>query len=146
MMKRRISLLALPLLSITGCLDMSDQDQPGGTSSQEVADTASDTAAESASVTPDAFPASCASGNVCLYQNSNFGGTELRIRVGASDSNFVTNGFNDEMSSWCNHTNERYCYWFNINFTGTRVIMSANTCHASVLSGNNDQASSAGPC
>ncbi|HSR98002.1 MAG TPA: hypothetical protein VLM79_13170 [Kofleriaceae bacterium] len=35
MMKRRIYLLALPLLSITACLDMSDQDAADGTSSQE---------------------------------------------------------------------------------------------------------------
>ena len=34
MMKRRIGLLALPLLSITACLDMSDQDAMDDTSSQ----------------------------------------------------------------------------------------------------------------
>lgn len=36
MMKRRISLLALPLLSIAACLDMSDQDPTEGTSSQGI--------------------------------------------------------------------------------------------------------------
>jgi hypothetical protein len=36
MMKRRISLLALPLLSIAACMDMSDQDPTEGTSSQGI--------------------------------------------------------------------------------------------------------------
>ncbi|HEY0994252.1 MAG TPA: hypothetical protein VGD80_44660 [Kofleriaceae bacterium] len=53
MMKRHIGLLALPLLSIAACMDMSDQDATDDTSSQ-------------ASVTPAAVP-----GRVC-YRNGNF--------------------------------------------------------------------------
>jgi hypothetical protein len=144
MMKRRISLLALLLLSITGCLDMSDQDHPEGISPQEIADTTSDIAATSSSATPDAFPASCPSGIVCLYQNSNFGGAKLVIPAGASVSSFVRSGFNPDIASWCNHTIRRYCYWSNINFLGTRVTISATSC--GLIFPANRQASSAGPC
>lgn len=107
---------------------------------------APDTAATTVTVTPDAFPASCSSGLVCLYQNNNFGGTEVFMSAGVAISSLGAFGFNDEMSSWCNHTSEQYCYWFNNNFSGKEVVMSPNTCHASVLSSNNDQASSVGPC
>lgn len=134
---QRIILALIAVISataVTACA-LDDQDEQSAQS-----------AVTSQSVTPDAFPASCPSGDICLYENSQFTGTELAIPNGGVIANLFDVNFNDKLSSWCNHTNRQYCYWFNANFTGTRVIIIPNTCHASVSPGNNDQASSVKPC
>lgn len=109
-------------------------------------DEAAHAAESDQAVVPDANPASCANGLVCLYQNANFGGAEILLGAGESESDLRDFGFNDQMSSWCNLTDQPVCYYFNINLGGTRVIMNPQTCHATVLSQNNDKASSVGGC
>lgn len=61
MMKRHISLLALPLLSIAACMDMSDQDSTDGTSSQ---------AAEAAALAGSPQAAAAPTGRLCESHGS----------------------------------------------------------------------------
>jgi hypothetical protein len=96
MMKRRVYLLALPLLSITACLDMSDQGAAGVTSSQESRST----------LDPAAVPAVdgiriCEShGGFCVgaptiaFQDSvieNTGGRFFQLQLGAGSVAFAFN-------------------------------------------------------
>lgn len=63
MKKRYISLLALPLLSIAACLDMSDQDSTDGTSSQ---------AAEAAALAGSPQAGATVIGTICETYGSHF--------------------------------------------------------------------------
>ena len=53
--------------------------------------------------------------------------------------------FNDEMSSWWNHSNRQSCWFFDAGFGGKAVPMSPQTIHNGVEADNNDQASSMRP-
>ena len=151
MMKRRICLLALPLLSMAACLDMSDQDS-----------TETENADIKLAIAPAATTSGpCPQGSVCLYQNGHQTGAGVFVTAGISIANLgtiscpaCTNGvngsngtFNDQMSSWKNASNMNYCWFPNTNFTGATHLMlagSQNTLPAEY----NDHASSlkAGNC
>jgi hypothetical protein len=101
--------------------------------------------------------ATCPSGAVCIFQNSNRGGARLAISlaagVGINLTNFgcsaCTNGihgndgsWNDQMSSWENAAGVNYCWAVNINGGGTRHLMRASVSLQNLLSSENDTASS----
>jgi hypothetical protein len=106
---------------------------------------------------------SCPAGFVCLWQNadrSGFGVAEssrdgcrihsmLSVKCEINGIQFSCphghGTFNDEMSSWWNHSNRQSCWFFDVGFQGTAVPMSAQTIHNGVAPGNNDQASSLRP-
>jgi hypothetical protein len=53
----------------------------------------------------EAYPKSCASGRVCLYDNINYS-AELGWRSAGFARTDITSGNNDKMSSWSNHTTQ----------------------------------------
>jgi hypothetical protein len=101
--------------------------------------------------------ATCPSGTLCIFKNSNGGGARLSISlpagVGINLPSFpcasCTNGihgndgsWNDQMSSWENVSGVRYCWAVNINGGGTRHAMRAGVGLQNVLQSRNDTASS----
>jgi Peptidase inhibitor family I36. len=88
----------------------------------------------------------CPEGFVCLYDNSSFGGNEILVDSGLSFANFSTQQFNDKMSSWFNNTNRNYCWFYDVNFSGTKRSMAARSDNPFVGSLDNDKASSLAPC
>lgn len=104
--------------------------------------------------------ASCPSGFVCLYQNSNHGGAGWGISSGGGFANLkgepcgqCTNGihgndgtFNDQMSSWQNHSGRRYCWYFDASFSGEHHPMVSGAGTQNVFPRENDRASSLRPC
>jgi hypothetical protein len=96
----------------------------------------------------------CPLGYTCLWQDNDFKG-EI---VGVSRGCFIPDltkipcalcdnaTFNDQMSSWHNHTNLQSCWWFDIHRSGARIVMPAGEWRDHTSPGNNDQASSFGTC
>lgn len=101
--------------------------------------------------------ATCPSGAVCVFQDSNRGGAGFAISLAAGvgfnltslSCPSCTNGihgnngtFNDQMTSWENASSVRYCWAFNVNGGGERHPMNVGVALQNVFSRENDQASS----
>jgi hypothetical protein len=103
---------------------------------------------------------SCPSGYVCLFQNKSYGGNVLAIQAGIGVVNLrqlscpgCQNGkpgsdgtWNDQMTSWQNHSSRHYCWYFNASFGGETHAMKANWNVGEVTAHENDNASSIRPC
>jgi hypothetical protein len=101
--------------------------------------------------------ATCPSGTLCIFQNSNGKGARLSISLPAGvginltsiPCGSCTNGthgndgtWNDQMSSWENVSGVRYCWAVNINGGGARHPMRTGVGLQNVLPSRNDEASS----
>jgi hypothetical protein len=101
--------------------------------------------------------ATCPSGSLCIFQNTDGGGARLSITLAAGvginltgiPCGSCTNGthgndgtWNDQMSSWENASGVRYCWAVNINGGGARHPMPAGGGIHNVLPSRNDEASS----
>jgi hypothetical protein len=126
------------------------------------ADPAGDAADPAAPDVPCPFPnpvitplhGTCPGGYTCMYQDIHFGG----FAVGVVDHCFIpdlrkitcsgcTGGnFNDDASSWKNHSGGKSCWWPDIKRKGTPTVMPNNTQHPQMTPANNDKASSFGSC
>lgn len=88
-------------------------------------------------IVPAVGGAACPSGFACVYQNANRTGASFGVPngfganlTGVSCSS-CTNGthgndgtFNDQMTSWENESGREYCWWFNVNESGSVRTMS----------------------
>ncbi|MFJ8763022.1 peptidase inhibitor family I36 protein [Streptomyces cyaneofuscatus] len=90
--------------------------------------------------------ANCPTGFLCLYRDVGYSGGGVAVNSGRALNDFRALDFNDEMSSWINETAARYCWYPDINYSGTRFAMRAATTSEAVNLENNDTASSAEPC
>lgn len=102
----------------------------------------------------------CRPGFICMYQRGNLRGVAYGISLGASISDLgklrcpgCANGptgnhatFAAQMSSWDNETDQRYCWYFDVDQTGKRNTMPPHTKRRAVPADNNDKAVSMGPC
>lgn len=111
------------------------------------------TSTTSSAITSGAGSGGCLSGQVCVYQfanenanNPDGGFIKLDGDGLVAIPSFHQFSFNDELTSWCNFSSQQYCYWFDNNYSGTKVIMGTGTCHDQVLPANDNQASSIAPC
>ena len=103
--------------------------------------------------------ARCPNGYVCLYQNRDHQGFGLGIPRGYGLANLKavpctscengTHGndgtFNDQMSSWVNHSGQRYCWYVNRSEKKGKHTM-PNGQFINVLPGENDLATTVEPC
>lgn len=108
---------------------------------------------------PTPFPIRCNLGTICLYQNIDFndlqGGCVAPFGPGQKRDlknvpcprkNGSSTPFNNQMSSWANLSNRRYCWWTDPGQKGNKHTMNPGTARANVGSDANDRASSVGPC
>jgi hypothetical protein len=97
--------------------------------------------AASGVVAAQAYPASCTSNQVCLYDNASYG-SELGWRSGGFAQQDISSGNNDRMSSWSNHSIYNAA-WFQNPFGGGYCFsMNQYTSDANVGLLWNDTASS----
>ena len=73
-----------------------------------------------------AYPASCTSNQVCVYDNTGYG-TELGWRTGGFAAQDVGSGNNDKMSSWSNHSVYNACWYTGAGESGTGLQMNQFT-------------------
>jgi Peptidase inhibitor family I36 len=92
-------------------------------------------------VAAQAYPASCTSGQVCLYDNVGYG-TELGWRGTGFHLQDISSGNNDRMSSWSNHTTSDGAWYQNPGGGGYCFTMAHLTSDSNVGALWNDQASS----
>jgi len=73
---------------------------------------------------PAAFaaPADCSSGQVCVYDNINYG-SQLGWRWAGFARTDVSSGNNDKMSSWSNNSGTNACWYTDANGGGVGLQM-----------------------
>ncbi|MFJ4963198.1 peptidase inhibitor family I36 protein [Streptomyces sp. NPDC088729] len=91
-------------------------------------------------------PGGCPDGYLCLYRDVGYAGGGYAVNNGRALNDFRGIDFNDVMSSWVNETSSRYCWYPDINYTGTRFAMRSGGASDAVNVENNDIASSTEPC
>lgn len=92
-------------------------------------------------VATQAYPATCTTNQVCVYDNTNYG-TELGWRTGGFTLQDVSSGNNDKMSSWSNHSVYNACWYTGSNGSGTGLRMNQYTSNPDVGFPWNDSMSS----
>ena len=86
----------------------------------------------------------CPQNYVCLYQDINRGGAALAVLAGHT-ANLDDFGFDNEASSWLNHSGRQYCWYYGLDFKGVFHHM-GNGDGSNMSPADNDQASSLRPC
>ena len=95
---------------------------------------------DSSDVVPDSAQ-QCPAGKFCLWQDSGFSGRRLQFGD-AGCQNFDPFGFNDQASSWYNHTHETWwVYWDAGCKKGTKRFKATPETRSSQMGGWNDNAS-----
>ncbi|MFI8215945.1 peptidase inhibitor family I36 protein [Streptomyces sp. NPDC085932] len=88
----------------------------------------------------------CPQGLLCMYQHADFQGGGYGISPGWDLNDFRGINFNDHISSIANSTDNRYCWYPDINYKGTpRTIDSGQATNVD-LTTENDTASSLADC
>lgn len=88
----------------------------------------------------------CPSDYVCMYRDSNLGGGGYGVRDGFDLNDFRGIDFNDQLSSWVNYTDDRYCWYSDLNFTGSVQSLDAGDVATSLSPQHNDTASALAYC
>ncbi len=88
-----------------------------------------------------AYPASCTSGQICVYNNINYS-SQLGWRSGGFALQNISSANNDKMSSWSNHTTTKACWYTDANGGGSAINMPGSTSNSNVGSTVNDTMSS----
>jgi hypothetical protein len=137
------------LFAIASCATGPDEPAPGDPA-QGSAEGPSDPTTEDASllgmeidssdVVPDSA-AQCEAGKFCLWQDSGFHGRILRFGD-AGCQNLDPFGFNDQASSWYNHTHETWWVYWDANCKkGSKRFKAPPETRSSQMGGWNDNAS-----
>lgn len=88
----------------------------------------------------------CPTGYFCIFRDVGFGGGGYGVRQDHDLNDFRGIELNDQMSSYVNATNDRYCWYPDINFSGDVRVIGANQAGDVDLRTDNDIASSLANC
>lgn len=88
----------------------------------------------------------CPDGYLCMYADAQDGGGGYGVRQGRDLNDFRGIDFNDKMSSWVNATTTEYCWYTDINYSGTSRVLVPGEFRDVNEADQNDRASSIEDC
>ena len=83
---------------------------------------------------------------LCMYEEPYFDGGGFGVLEGFALNDFDGVYFKDEMSSWVNRTDTRYCWFQSDNYLGIGYIMRRGTAVSLMRPGRDNTASSLAQC